>query len=31
MQKVVDGFLYGAGGTFAYVVITRLVALIFPS
>ena len=29
MIKVVDGFLYATGGTIAYVVITRLIALVF--
>ncbi len=29
MYKIADGFLYGAGATLAYVVITRLIALVF--
>ncbi len=29
MAKVIDGFLFATGGTIAYIVITRLVALVF--
>ncbi len=29
MYKIADGFLYATGATIAYVVITRLIALVF--
>jgi hypothetical protein len=28
MQKFIDGFIYGAGGTTAFIIITKLAALI---